>query len=107
MKKGQPARGDYEYERNGTANLFAPSPQVTFALVASFRERQDSTVESRFLAIFRGKFGLPVLCVVRHISGMIRANTELPVDLLRWMEKEAAGLWPAFLGSLSVRPGTS
>jgi hypothetical protein len=22
MKKGQPARGDYEYERNGTANMF-------------------------------------------------------------------------------------
>jgi hypothetical protein len=34
---------------------------------------------------------------------MIRANTELPVDVLRWMKSEAAGLWPAFLGSLSFR----
>jgi hypothetical protein len=34
---------------------------------------------------------------------MVRVNPELPVDVLRWMESDAAGLWPAFLGSLSFR----
>src|ERR1700680_2661282 len=34
---------------------------------------------------------------------MIRAKTEFPADIIRWMESEAAGLWPAFLGSLSFR----
>jgi len=34
---------------------------------------------------------------------MIRAKTELPADVVRWMESAAAGLWPAFLGSLSFR----
>ena len=34
---------------------------------------------------------------------MIRTKTELPADVVRWMESEAAGLWPAFLGSLSFR----
>jgi hypothetical protein len=34
---------------------------------------------------------------------MIRAKTETPADVVRWMESEAAGLWPAMLGSLSFR----
>src|SRR5712672_2407802 len=34
---------------------------------------------------------------------MIRANTESPADVVRWMECEAAALWPAMLGSLSFR----
>jgi hypothetical protein len=34
---------------------------------------------------------------------MIRAKTESPVDVIRWMQSEAAGLWPALLGSLSFR----
>jgi hypothetical protein len=34
---------------------------------------------------------------------MIRAKAETPVDVVRWMESEAAGLWPAVLGSLSFR----
>src|SRR6202158_4047833 len=34
---------------------------------------------------------------------MIRAKTEFTADIIRWMESEAAGLWPAFLGSLSFR----
>jgi hypothetical protein len=34
---------------------------------------------------------------------MIRAGTESPDDVVRWMASEAGGLLPAFLGSLSFR----
>src|SRR5258708_3388382 len=34
---------------------------------------------------------------------MIRATTESPADVIRWMQSEAAGLWPAILGSLGFR----
>ena len=34
---------------------------------------------------------------------MIRATTESPADVVRWLQSEAAGLWPAMLGSLSFR----
>ena len=34
---------------------------------------------------------------------MIRTKTESPVDVARWIEREAAGLLPAMLGSLSFR----
>jgi hypothetical protein len=34
---------------------------------------------------------------------MIRAKTETAGDVLRWMESSSAALWPAILGSLSLR----
>jgi hypothetical protein len=34
---------------------------------------------------------------------MIRATTESPADVIRWMQSETAGLWPAILGSRSLR----
>ena len=34
---------------------------------------------------------------------MIRAKTESSADVIGWIENEAAGLWPAMLGSLSFR----
>src|SRR5262249_44330872 len=34
---------------------------------------------------------------------MIRAKTESSADVIGWIESEAAGLWPAMLGSLSFR----
>ena len=34
---------------------------------------------------------------------MIRVTTESPADVIRWMQSETAGLWPAILGSLSLR----
>src|SRR5258708_36619862 len=34
---------------------------------------------------------------------MIRAKTESSADVIRWIENEATGLWPAMLGSLSFR----
>ena len=38
-----------------------------------------------------------------HTLEMIRATTESHADVVRWMQSEAAGLWPAILGSLSLR----
>src|SRR5580704_7602096 len=34
---------------------------------------------------------------------MIRAMPESPIDVIRWMQSGAAGLWPAIAGSLSFR----
>ena len=34
---------------------------------------------------------------------MIRTTTEAPADVIRWLQSEAADLWPAILGSLSLR----
>jgi hypothetical protein len=34
---------------------------------------------------------------------MIRATTESPADVIRWLESEAKGLLPALVGSLSFR----
>jgi hypothetical protein len=36
---------------------------------------------------------------------MIRVKTETAGDVLRWMESSSAALWPAILGSLSLRRG--
>jgi hypothetical protein len=64
-------------------------------------------VESRFLAFFLLLFCLPSLCDLYHIVGMIRATprseTESLRDIISWLEREAASLLPAFLGSLSFR----
>lgn len=34
---------------------------------------------------------------------MIRGKTEIPAEVLGWMESEAMSLWPALLGCLSLR----
>ena len=34
---------------------------------------------------------------------MIRSKTDTPADVISWMEREVASLWPALLGSLSYR----
>jgi hypothetical protein len=34
---------------------------------------------------------------------MKRAKSESPCDVMRWMQRESANLWPAVLGSLSLR----
>ena len=34
---------------------------------------------------------------------MICAKPESPIDVIRWMQSGAAGLWPAIAGSLSFR----
>jgi hypothetical protein len=38
-----------------------------------------------------------------HTIRMKDARLESPSDVARWLESEAAGLWPALLGSLSFR----
>ena len=42
-------------------------------------------------------------CVVWHTDKMKEARFESPTDVVRWLQDEAAGLWPALLGSLSFR----
>src|SRR5260370_42514746 len=34
---------------------------------------------------------------------MNRIDSESPSDVMRWLQREGAVLWPAFLGSLSLR----
>ena len=34
---------------------------------------------------------------------MKRAKSESPCDVMRWMQSESSNLWPAVLGSLSLR----
>jgi hypothetical protein len=42
MKKGQPVRADYQYERNGTANLFMTRASKESALQPDFNTRQST-----------------------------------------------------------------
>jgi hypothetical protein len=35
--------------------------------------------------------------------GMKHVDSESPSDVARWLQSESADLWPAFLGSLSLR----
>jgi hypothetical protein len=42
-------------------------------------------------------------CVCGHMLVMNRIDSESPSDVMRWLQSEAAVLWPAFLGSLSLR----
>ena len=43
------------------------------------------------------------MCVLWHTDNMKDARFESPSDVVRWLQSEAAGLWPAVLGSLSFR----
>jgi hypothetical protein len=43
------------------------------------------------------------MCAVWHTFDMKQAKSESPSDIVRWLQSEAAGLWPAILGSLSLR----
>jgi len=42
------------------------------------------------------------VCIVSH-GDMKEAKFETPSDVVCWLQNEAAGLWPALLGSLSFR----
>ena len=42
-------------------------------------------------------------CVLWHTFEMKNARFESSSDVVRWLQSEAAGLWPALLGSLSFR----
>jgi len=42
-------------------------------------------------------------CVYGHMLVMNRIDSESASDVMGWLQSEAAVLWPAFLGSLSLR----
>jgi hypothetical protein len=42
------------------------------------------------------------VCVVSHVA-MSNVNSESPSDVALWLRSESANLWPALLGSLSLR----
>jgi hypothetical protein len=42
------------------------------------------------------------VCIMAH-NYMKEAKSESPSDIVHWLQTEAAGLWPALLGSLSFR----
>src|SRR6266704_4781556 len=46
---------------------------------------------------------LTCACVCGHMPLMNRIDSESPSDVMRWLQSEGAVLWPAFLGSLSLR----
>ena len=43
------------------------------------------------------------MCAVWHIYIMRTKKNESPADVARWFRAHTAGLWPAALGSLSLR----
>jgi hypothetical protein len=59
-------------------------------------------MESLFLAFLLQVLFAILMCGVTHMR-MIRATSETPADVIGWLQSEAGGLWPAFLGSLSFR----
>jgi hypothetical protein len=42
-------------------------------------------------------------CACGHMFHMEHIDSESASDVMRWLQSEAAVLWPAFLGSLSLR----
>ena len=56
-----------------------------------------------FVGIFGCGFLLTCTCVLWHTYEMKEARFESSSDVARWLQSEAAGLWPALLGSLSFR----
>jgi len=64
---------------------------------------QISSEECGFVGIFSWMFLLTRMCVLRHTNEMKDTRFESSSDVVRWLQSEAAGLWPALLGSLSFR----
>jgi hypothetical protein len=64
---------------------------------------QISSEECGFVSIFSCMFLLTRTCVLRHTNEMKDTRFESSCDVVRWLQSEAAGLWPALLGSLSFR----
>lgn len=48
-------------------------------------------------------FCLPSQCAIKHTFHVKHSETESLADVLRWLQSEAAELFPAILGSLSLR----
>jgi hypothetical protein len=43
------------------------------------------------------------MCAVWHTCDMKQTKSESPSDIVHWLQSETASLWPAILGSLSLR----
>ena len=43
------------------------------------------------------------ICVYNHMFHMKHVDSETPSDVASWLQSESAALWPALLGSLSLR----
>jgi hypothetical protein len=43
------------------------------------------------------------MCAIWHICIVMPPKSESPTDVERWFRAQSAGLWPAALGSLSLR----
>ena len=72
--------------------------------LASFcRETQNSAENREVIQVFALVFCLTRMCAILHTDGMKEARFESSSDVVRWLQSEAAGLWPALLGSLSFR----
>jgi hypothetical protein len=46
---------------------------------------------------------LSFTCAYYHMLGMKHVDSESPSDVAHWLRSETASLWPALLGSLSLR----
>jgi hypothetical protein len=64
---------------------------------------QFSTEKRGFVRFFFCVFWLTCMCVVWHTYDMKQAKSESPSDIVHWLQSETASLWPAILGSLSLR----
>ena len=64
---------------------------------------QFSTEKAGLCAFFFCVFWLTCTCALWHTYDMKQAKSESPSDIVRWLQSETASLWPAILGSLSLR----
>src|SRR6516225_2557110 len=55
------------------------------------------------IARFSHTFFLRRTCASYHIVHMKHVDSESPSDVARWLRSESTSLWPALLGSLSLR----
>ena len=53
--------------------------------------------------VFSRKFSLTGTCVIWHTDKVKPAESESPSDVTRWLQSESSSLWPAIMGSLSLR----
>ena len=56
-----------------------------------------------FLGFLSVRFFLSFTCAYYHMLGMKHVDSESPSDVAHWLRSESANLWPALLGSLSLR----
>ena len=84
--------------------MLAPCPVGSLNHNPRFMGIPDSVFsQSALVSIFLATFWLTCTCGIWHTDSMKEARFESPSDVVRWLQSEAAGLWPAVVGSLSFR----